>query len=300
MKDTLYPDSDADAADDGVRDDFPFRLRRVGEMIVTKIADSTTKRPFYEMDFEVVKRDMRVPNLPAAFEKYEIVHISDIHYGQWVSADRLNGVVAIINRCKPDLVAITGDFVSYSGRSIDELGDILRKLRPNDATVAVLGNHDHWFGASRIRSILRRANVVVLDNDVLAINRRGDATSAEAKLYVAGVDSVTAGKDRLEKVLQKLPDDGQAILLCHEPDFATISASTRRFILQLSGHSHGGQFIIPSIGTPVRGKNFWRYPHGEYRVKNMVQYTNKGIGTNNFWVRINAKPEITVITLHAD
>jgi predicted MPP superfamily phosphohydrolase len=87
--------------------------------------------------------------------------------------------------------------------------------------------------------------------------------------------------------------------LAHEPDFADISAKTNRFSLQLSGHSHGGQFVIPKLGTPFRGNGFWKYPLGRYQVKEMVLYTNRGIGTNAFWIRVNCAPEITVIDLQS-
>jgi predicted MPP superfamily phosphohydrolase len=107
-------------------------------------------------------------------------------------------------------------------------------------------------------------------------------------------------KNELNKVLQKLPPSGPAILLAHEPDFADISAETRRFSLQLSGHSHGGQLVIPKLGTPLRGDSFKKYPLGRYQVGEMVQYTNRGLGTNAFWIRINCAPEITVIDLQPE
>ena len=89
-----------------------------------------------------------------------------------------------------------------------------------------------------------------------------------------------------------------SILLAHEPDFAEESSKTNMFDLQISGHSHGGQFIIPKVDTtPFRGPNSRKYPVGLYKVRNMMQYTSKGLGTNSFRFRINCKPEITIITL---
>jgi predicted MPP superfamily phosphohydrolase len=159
--------------------------------------------------------------------------------------------------------------------------------------VAVLGNHDYWLGAKRIRSILSESKIIELNNDVYTVTRDGWA------LHFAGVDSTTVKKNQLNKVLQKLPPKGPAILLAHEPDFADISAETKRFSLQLSGHSHGGQFVIPKLGTPFRGHSFKKYPLGKYQVGEMVQYTNRGLGTNTFWIRINCAPEITVIDLQS-
>jgi hypothetical protein len=244
-------------------------------------------------DFEIVKIEVNIPALPTPFEGYRIVHISDIHYGQWISQDRLIGVVGLINQQEPDIVAITGDFVSYSQENVEELIPALKEIRARDITVAVLGNHDYWVSAERVRSILRESKIIELNNDVYTVNREGCA------LHFAGVDSITLKKNQLDKVLQKLPPNGPAILLAHEPDFADISAETKRFSLQLSGHSHGGQFVIPKFGTPFRGNGFWNYPLGRYQVKKMVLYTNRGIGTNAFWIRINCAPEITVIDLQS-
>jgi predicted MPP superfamily phosphohydrolase len=102
----------------------------------------------------------------------------------------------------------------------------------------------------------------------------------------------------LDKVIAKMPKNIPNILLAHEPDFAKESSQTNLFDLQISGHSHGGQFIIPKFETtPFRGPNSTKYPVGLYKVGNMIQYTSKGLGTNSFRVRINCKPEVTIITL---
>ena len=144
------------------------------------------------------------------------MQISDIHYGQWISADRLKGVVGLINQQEPDLVAMTGDFVSYSGKNIEELIPALKEIRARDATVAV-GNHDYWVSSERVRFILRESKIIELNNDVYTLTRKGFV------LYIAGVDSSTLKKNQLDKVLQKLPPNGPAILLVHEPDFADIT-----------------------------------------------------------------------------
>jgi predicted MPP superfamily phosphohydrolase len=274
------------------REDLTFRLRRGIQKIVSRFSRLLGQR-FNPGDFEVVKVEINISRLPSPFQGYRIVHISDIHYGQWISADRLMGVVSLINQQKPDIVAITGDFVSYSGENVEDLITGLKEIRARDAALAVLGNHDYWLDAKRIRSILSESNIMELNNDVYTVNREGYA------LHIAGVDSITMKKNQLDKVLQKLPSNGPAILLAHEPDFAEISAETKRFSLQLSGHSHGGQFVIPKLGTLFRGDRCRKYPLGRYQVGDMVLYTNRGIGTNTFWIRVNCAPEITVIDLQS-
>jgi len=278
--------------DEDVREDVTFRLRRGTQKIMSRTSKLLGQR-FNPDDFEVVKVKINISKLPTLFQGYRIVQISDIHYGQWITADRLKGVISLINQQEPDIVAITGDFVSYSGNNVEDLIPALKEIRARDVTVAVLGNHDYWLGAKRIRSILSESKIIELNNDVYTVTREGEA------LHFAGVDSTTMKKNQLNKVLQKLPPNGPAILLAHEPDFADITAKTNRFSLQLSGHSHGGQLVIPKLGTPFRGASFRKYPHGKYQVGEMVQYTNRGLGTNAFWIRINCAPEITVIDLQA-
>lgn len=270
-------------------------LRQKMQIAMSGFRDMLGIHEFDARDFELVPINVTMPGLDPEFNGYRIAHISDIHVGQWISAKRMEGVVNLVNKEKPDLVAITGDSVSYVvNEAVLDMLRFLKNLKPKDATVAVLGNHDHWIGAEEIRRIMDEAKIIELENDVYTI-KRGDAI-----LNIAGVDSVTLEKHDLDAVLNKLPEKGPAILLAHEPDFADVSAATGRFGLQLSGHSHGGQMVIPGIGTPFRGDQFRKYPHGKYRVGDMVQYTNRGLGTNVFWIRINCPPEITLITLKSE
>ena len=267
-------------------------LRQKMQMAMSGFRDKLGIHDFDARDFEIVQLKVKIPDLEPEFDDYRIVHLSDIHLGQWISAKRIEGVVNLVNKQKPDLVAITGDSVSYVvNEPVLDMLRFLKNLRPKDATVAVLGNHDHWIGAEEIRQVMDESNIIELENDIYTLKR------GNAKLHIAGVDSVTLKKHDLEAVLEKLPASGPAILLAHEPDFADVSAATGRFSLQLSGHSHGGQMIIPRFGTPFRGSQFMKYPLGEYKVGNMVQYTNRGLGTNVFWIRINCPPEITLLRL---
>jgi predicted MPP superfamily phosphohydrolase len=269
-------------------------LRQKMQTAMSGVRDKLGIHEFDARDFEVVPVTVDINGLDPEFNNYKIAHISDIHLGQWISAKRIEGVVNLVNKQKPDLVAITGDSVSYVvNEPILDMLRHLKNLKPNDATLAVLGNHDHWIGADEIRKVMKETGIMELENDVYTI-KRGDA-----QLNIAGIDSVTLDKHDLNAVLNKLPESGPAILLAHEPDFADVSAATGRFSLQLSGHSHGGQMIIPGVGTPFRGSEFRKYPLGRYNVGDMVQYTNRGLGTNVFWIRINCPPEITILNLQS-
>jgi uncharacterized protein len=267
-------------------------LRQRMQIAMSGVRDRLGMHEFRSRDFEIVPLTVKIPDLDPAFDGYRIAHLSDIHLGQWISSKRIEGVVSLVNKQEPDLIAITGDSVSYVvNDSILDMLRYLKNLKPKDATLAVLGNHDHWVGAEEIRQVMDESDIIELENDVYTLER------GDAQLHIAGVDSVTLKKHDLDAVLKKLPESGPAILLAHEPDFADVSAATGRFSLQLSGHSHGGQMVIPGFGTPFRGSEFRKYPLGEYNVGNMVQYTNRGLGTNVFWIRINCPPEITIMKL---
>ena len=269
-------------------------VRRKMQLAMTKLSETLGNDRFEPAVFEIEEVCVTISNLDPAFEGYRLVSVSDIHLGQWLSAKRLGGVIGLINQQHPDLVAITGDLFSYEvDRVAEDMIASLKKLHPRDASVAVLGNHDHLVGAEKVRNILWKSNVIDVSNDVHTITKNGET------LHVAGVDSVMLGKHRLDLVLEKLPPSGPAILLAHEPDFADISATTGRFSLQISGHSHGGQFVIPGMGALIRGAHCIKYPLGQYQVGDMVHYTSRGLGTNVFWVRINCPPEITIFTLKA-
>jgi predicted MPP superfamily phosphohydrolase len=237
---------------------------------------------------------LRLPRLAPEFDGYRVVQISDIHMDDWLKPTRLVEILDIVNQQQPDLVAVTGDFFTSSPeRYAPDMITALSMLAPRDAAVAVLGNHDHWTNADVVREVIRQSGIIELSNAVHTL-RRG-----EAMLHVAGVDDIWENQDRLDRVLEKLPDAGAAILLAHEPDFADISAATGRFDLQISGHSHGGQVNFPLRGPTVLPRYAKKYPIGRYQVGSMVQYTNRGLGTIPPQVRFNCRPEITVFTLEA-
>ena len=254
---------------------------------------SLPDKKFHPKKIDVVEVDIELDNLGWNFHNYRILNLCDIHLGQWINPEYLDDLIDYVNTLNYDIVTLTGDYVSYV---IDEYDKALEKslshLEPREGKFGVLGNHDHWMGSDKIRRIFKRSDIVDLSNDV-AILTKGDD-----KLNLAGVDSCTVCADNLDKVLAKLDNDYPTILLAHEPDFAQESSQTGKIDFQISGHSHGGQFIIPKFETtPFRGPNSTKYPVGLYKVKDMIQYTSKGLGTNSFRIRINCKPEISIITL---
>ncbi len=249
-------------------------------------------------DVEVVPISLVLPRLDERFDGYRIALIGDLHADSWMTPGRVLGLVNLVNAEEPDLVALTGDFATYSRfwsrlRHVPGLVAPLRCLRAPDGTLAVLGNHDHETNSQVVRYTLAAADVTELNNTSLTVQRHG------ASLHLCGVDSALEGTPRLDLALQNLSREGAAVLLAHEPDFADESAATGRFDLQLSGHSHGGQVRLPVLGSqPFLPKLGRRYTSGLYRVGGMFLYTNRGLG-NHPRFRFNCRPEITVLTLRA-
>ena len=256
---------------------------------------SLPEKKFTPNEIDLVEVNITLPDLGKNFVNYRILNLTDVHLGQWVNPEYLSDLIDYVNTLNFDLATLTGDYFSYilDGYE-DSLKDSFKKLKSKDGKFGVLGNHDHWMGAEKIRKLFKESDIVDLSNDVCVLSR------GEDKLNLAGVDSSTVCADNLDKVLAKL-DDCPTVLLAHEPDFANESSQTGKIDLQISGHSHGGQFIIPKVETtPFRGPNSTKYPVGLYKIRDMMQYTSKGLGTNSFRIRINCNPEITIITLKSD
>ncbi len=246
------------------------------------------------VNVEIVHLELRLPRLNPAFDGYRLAQISDIHMGTGMTSAQLTRIVEMVNAEQPDATALTGDYVTHGDIQplLQPLAEALSKLKAKDGVFSILGNHDHWTDPIAIRGMLTDSGMIDLTNSVHTLKR------GEAVLHLAGVDDYWEQKDDIDAVMAQLAGDDCAVLLAHEPDFADVSAATGRFDLQISGHSHGGQVRIPIINRPIILPSFSeKYPVGQYQVGNMIQYTNRGVGTIAPAVRFNCRPEITVFTL---
>jgi len=250
-------------------------------------------------EFKVETVQIKLQRLPQTFSGFRIAQISDIHMGGWMNFERLQRVADSVIAQKPDVLLITGDFLK--GRSFTEatkqgIKDLIRVLRPLAAAIpsfAVLGNHDYWTNPDAIREMLALCEITDLTNAVFTVTREG------GNLHLCGVDDVRHGDVRLHDVIDQVKDNSAAILLAHEPDYADISAATGKFDLQISGHSHGGQIVVPFYGPLILPLSGRKYPSGLYKIGNMFQYTNRGVGVDRLAIRINCPPEITIFVLES-
>ncbi len=244
----------------------------------------------------IEEHPMPIAGLDPAFNDYRMVQLSDLHADDWMDAARLSAHVATVNDLSPDVVVITGDFVTrYRVAYGDALRASLRDLTAPDGVYAVAGNHDHWSDITAVRAVLRDAAIGDLSNTVTTLRRGG------AVLHLAGLDDVWVGAQQLATTVQQVPPTGAAIILVHEPDYADTVAQTGRFAWQLSGHTHGGQVVLPLVGAPVLPYLGRMYPAGHYTVGTMQLYTNRGLGSlpGRYRIRLNCRPEITLFRLRA-
>lgn len=249
--------------------------------------------------FKLETIHLKLPRLSRRFSGIRVVQISDIHMGGWMNLDRLQRVADLIVAQAPDVLLITGDFVighdhaDISQQAVDDLTAGLSRLANSFPTFAVLGNHDYWTDAETVRRLLNSCGITDLTNTVFTL-KRGDE-----RLHLCGVDDIWEGDARLDDVIAQLSDESSAILMAHEPDFADTSAATGKFDLQLSGHTHGGQVVLPILGPPVLPYLGQKYSSGLYKVGDMFQYTNRGVGMARLTIRVNCPPEITLFVLES-
>ncbi len=243
--------------------------------------------------------DIRMPRLPQAFDGFRIILLSDFHYDHpWFDDPIIQSAVAKTNELKPDLVALTGDYVTHhklygreqAAHSAEPCGRLLQGIRSRLGTFAVLGNHDVMTDPNFVTATLGSNGVRVLRNVSVPFERE------RTRIWLAGVDDVLEKHNDLDQTLKNIPSGESTIVLVHEPDYADV-VSRRHVDLQLSGHSHGGQVRLPFIGAPYLPPLARKYPWGLRKVRNLLLYTNRGLGTIGVPLRLNCPPEITVVTL---
>ena len=240
---------------------------------------------------DVVEVELEFPDLPSAFDGYRIAHLSDLHISAAARADRTAGVVRLVNGCKPDLIAITGDFVdgSVAARQADVAP--LAELYAPDGVVGCTGNHEYYSGWGAWRDVFSRYGVRVLENARLLVRHRRHRNQA---LAILGENDPVSHDSDIQIAAGMVPHWAFRILLTHRPTrLAEHAAYGVR--LQLSGHTHGGaargldRFVARANEGHVRGI---------YREHGLTLYVNSGTGQwAGFPARLGVPPEITLLTL---
>jgi uncharacterized protein len=273
------------------RRQFLFRATAAGAVAVA--GDSLLLAPNQP---RIVRQNFALPRWPERMNGFTIALLSDFHYDPYFSVHPLRAAIPLVNDLRPDLVVLTGDFVSILPVGDDAEGAfaaepcarLLRQMTAPYGLWAVLGNHDFFTDPEHVTRALQAEGIHVLSNQSATIERDG------TRFWLAGVYDVISGRADLAQTLHGVPAGEAVVLLAHEPDFADEVA---RFPvdLQLSGHSHGGQVRIPLLPPLYLPELAKKYVWGTYRVGGLTLYTNAGLGTVDIPVRLNCPPEITLL-----
>lgn len=215
--------------------------------------------------------------------------LGDIHFDPLFETHYIRSVVELVNGISPDMLLFTGDFLSQSPGRMDDLADLLSGARAPLGIFAILGNHDHWAGANIVTKSLANVKVIALRNESVPLPENKG-------WFLSGLESYWGGRPNTNSI-QATPDDSRHILLVHEPD-PFESLDDPRIMLQLSGHTHGGQIRVPGIGALELHSWGRKYQMGLYRRENRLLYVNRGIGTVDHHYRVNCRPEITLLELN--
>lgn len=276
-----------------------------GGALATASAAAMSGGGYFESNHPELKQiEILLPRLPQAFDGFRIAQLSDFHYENHFAAVPIRKAIEVVNSLRPELVVLTGDFVTVpifdyhrqgARRAADHAAPcaaLLQQLKAAEGTYAVLGNHDAVSDPIQVTKALERHGIAVLRNRAIPIVR------GEARFWLAGIDDLLEGNADLDAAIEKVSPAEAVVLLAHEPDFAD-TVATKPIDLQLSGHSHGGQVWVPGIGAPWLPPLGKKYPRGIYKVRDLMLYTNFGIGTIRAPIRLNAPPEISLITLRS-
>ncbi|MGH9838858.1 MAG: metallophosphoesterase, partial [Blastocatellia bacterium] len=220
-----------------------------------------------------------------------------VHHSPFLEESEIAEAVRLANQLQPDLIALTGDYVSHKPEEIPGCARALGGLRAKDGVFAVLGNHDHWTDGEMMAQALARQGIRVLINESVRLERDG------ATICLAGIDDMMVKRDDLHRALLGTSRDEARILLAHNPRIIR-EAARAGVDLVLSGHTHGGQinWRLLTGGEDRRTARWLRRPsrrmmRGYARFGETQLYVNRGLGTVVVPLRYGCPPEITVIEL---
>jgi predicted MPP superfamily phosphohydrolase len=279
-------------------------LKGAAAAMVAGIATASADATIFQPNSPILKRiEIRLRRLPPVFDGFTIVQLSDFHYDKHFSHIPIQRGIEISNALKPDMIVLTGDFVTQpalhhylhnsrqGAKAAEPCAALLTQVRARQGVFAILGNHDANTDPEFVTECLESRGIPVLANRSVAIERAG------SRFWLCGTRDNPRDSD-LQATLLGLPVEEAKIVLIHEPDCAEYT-ERHPVDLQLSGHSHGGQVRLPIIGPvylPDRG--IW-YPRGLRQIRQLTLYTNVGLGTIGPPVRWNCPPEVTLFTLRS-
>lgn len=232
----------------------------------------------------VTQADLPVSGLPPALDGVRIALLTDLHHSELVGADDIRHAVDRTLSLNPDLIVLGGDYVTFGNREyVGPVAELLAPLHATHGVFAILGNHDD---DKDMPAALMRRGFTVLKDQRTRLELRGEA------LQLAGIRFWTRRPADIARVLRNAHDT--VLLLAHDPRRLT-EASALDVPAVLSGHTHGGQVVLPGVGAIAKA----RFPvlQGLGQRDNTTIFVSRGIGTVYVPVRINCPPEVALVTL---
>ena len=240
----------------------------------------------------VENHTVALKRLPAALEGLRIVHLSDIHHSPFTGREQIERAVEAANSLQPDLVVLTGDYVSHEREYAAPCAEMLGRLRARCGVYAVLGNHDHWVDAQLVTDLFRAEGIRMLVNEGMRFEHNG------ASFWLAGVDDTMVGQEDLSLALAGSREDELKLLLAHNP--VILRRAARAGVdLVLSGHTHGGQVTWRSERS-ASGKVRRRILRGLGRHGETQIYVTRGLGTVVLPLRYGCLPEVAHLQLRRE
>lgn len=232
-----------------------------------------------------------VPGLDPRHDGLRVAQLSDLHVGDRTPRQRIRAAITAANDFAPDLVVLTGDYLSRDRSGVQLMREQLGGLRA--PTVAVLGNHDVRVHPEGAAAALATHGYDLLRNQHTVVRLRG------APLAVVGVDDLMTRQADPARALAGVPA-GSRLVLAHGPRTADLLRGAGEPMLVLSGHTHGGQVNLPGL-TSFLLRSVLREPYdqGHFRLGDVQLYVNRGVGNSGVRLRINSDPEVTLATLRS-
>jgi uncharacterized protein len=266
----------------------PAPLRTLAAGLV-QLARAAFAEPY---QLAVERQEIRLARLPRRLDGLKVVHLSDIHHSPFTGRQQVERAVEVANGLQPDIVALTGDYVSHEREYIQPCAEILGRLRARRGVYAVLGNHDNWVDAELITDCFRLAGIQVLNNEGMRFEDGG------ASFWLAGVNDTMVGLEDLPLALAGSRADEMKLLLAHNP--VILRRAARAGVdLVLSGHTHGGQVTWRSERS-ASGRVRRRILRGLARRGPTQIYVTRGLGTVVLPVRYGCLPEVSLLTLRSE
>jgi predicted MPP superfamily phosphohydrolase len=261
----------------------PLRTLAAG---VAQAARAAFSEPFL---ITVEHQPVVLNKLPPALNGFKIVQLSDLHHSPFTGTEQIERAIEMANRLEPDIVALTGDYISHDRSYAAACAEMVGRLRARYGVYAVLGNHDHWTDAALITDLFRAEGIHVLVNEGLRF-AHGDAS-----FWLAGVDDTMVGLEDLPLALAGSIDSEMKLLLAHNPIILR-RAARAGVDLVLSGHTHGGQVAWRSEKN-LSGRPRRRLLKGLGRRGQTQIYVTRGLGTVVLPIRYGCPPEVSLIEL---